>query len=44
MARAKLNLKMTRDDGPPNQLGGVAEDEDTLMDRIIADQSALGSH
>jgi hypothetical protein len=44
MARAKLNLKMPRDDGPPNQLGAVAENEATMMDRIIADQSALGSH
>jgi nucleoside-diphosphate-sugar epimerase len=45
MARAKLDLKMPRDDGPPSQLGGVvAENEDTLMDRIIADQSALGNH
>jgi hypothetical protein len=35
---------MPRDDGPANQLGGVAEDEDTLMDRIIADQAALGRH
>jgi hypothetical protein len=44
VARAQLDLKMPRGDGPPKQLGGVAEDEDTLMDRIIADQSALGSH
>jgi hypothetical protein len=44
IARAKQDLKIPRDDVPPNQLGGVAEDEDTLMDRIIADQSALGSH
>jgi hypothetical protein len=43
MARAKLDLKMPRDDGPL-KLGGVAEDEETLMDRIIADQSALGNH
>jgi nucleoside-diphosphate-sugar epimerase len=44
MARAKLNLKMPREDGPPHQPGSVAENEATLMDRIIADQSALGSH
>ena len=35
-ARAKLDLQMARD--------GVAENEATLIDRIIADQSALGSH
>jgi nucleoside-diphosphate-sugar epimerase len=37
IAQAKLDLKMPHDDGS-------GQDEDTLMDRIIADQSALGSH
>jgi hypothetical protein len=43
-ARSKLDLKMPRDDGAPNQLGGVAKNEATLIDRIIAEQSALASH
>ena len=37
VAQAKLDLKMPREDGS-------APDEETLIDRIIADQSALGSH
>jgi hypothetical protein len=29
--------------GAPNMLGPAEQDEDTLIDRIIGDQSALGS-
>ncbi len=43
VALAKLNLEFPGGDGRPNKLGGVVGDEDTLMDRIIADQSALGN-
>jgi nucleoside-diphosphate-sugar epimerase len=41
---AKLDLEMTGDESRPNKLGGIMQDEDALMDRIITDQSALGSH
>jgi nucleoside-diphosphate-sugar epimerase len=44
VALAKRNLDLTGDTGHPNNLGHVVRDEDTLMDRIIADQSSLGSH
>jgi nucleoside-diphosphate-sugar epimerase len=43
VALTKRNLELSGDTGHPNKLGHV-EDEDTLMDRIIADQSSLGSH
>ena len=41
---AKRNLELSSDTGQPNKLGHVVQDEDTLMDRIIEDQAALGSH
>ncbi len=44
VALAKRNLELRGDTRHPNELGRAVQDEDTLMDRIIADQSALGSH
>jgi nucleoside-diphosphate-sugar epimerase len=44
VALAKRNLDLTGHTGHPNNFGHVVRDEDTLMDRIIADQSSLGSH
>jgi hypothetical protein len=44
VALARRNLELSSDTGQPNKLGHVVQDEDTLMDRIIEDQAALGSH
>jgi nucleoside-diphosphate-sugar epimerase len=43
LAVAKQNLELPGASGAPNRIGRAEQDEDTLMDRIIADQSALGS-
>jgi nucleoside-diphosphate-sugar epimerase len=43
-AAAKRNLEQPGTSGAPNMIGHAEQDEDALMDRIIADQSALGSH
>ena len=44
VAVAKRNLELRGGIGAPNMIGREVQDEDTLMDHIIADQSALGSH
>ena len=44
VALARRNLESSSDTGQPNKLGHIVQDEDTLMDRIIEDQAALGSH
>jgi nucleoside-diphosphate-sugar epimerase len=41
---AKRNLELSSDAGQSDKLGHVVQDEDTLMDRIIEDQAALGRH
>jgi hypothetical protein len=44
VAIAKRTLELSSDTGQLNKLRHVVQDEDTLMDRIIEDQAALGSH
>jgi len=43
-AQARRNLELGSDTGQPNKLGHVVQDEDALMERIVEDQAALGSH
>ena len=44
VAVAKRNLELRGAIGATNMIDREEQDEDTLMDHIIADQSALGSH
>jgi nucleoside-diphosphate-sugar epimerase len=44
VAMAKRNLELSSDTGQLDKFGRTVQDEDALIDRIIADQSALGSH
>ena len=44
VAVAKRNLELSSDTGQLDKLGRTVQDEDALIDRIIADQSTLGSH
>jgi nucleoside-diphosphate-sugar epimerase len=43
VAVAKRTLELRGAIGPPDMIGQAMQDEDTLMDQIIADQSALGT-